>query len=38
VNDELGRIWKELVMMCCNVYPNIYIDGLRKTTKAFQDR
>jgi hypothetical protein len=37
VNNEFGSMWKELVMMYYNVYPSIYIDGVRKTTRASQD-
>jgi hypothetical protein len=35
VNDELGRMWKDLVMMYYNVYRSIYIDGLREYHKSF---
>jgi hypothetical protein len=30
MNDELERIWKEVVMA---YYPGIRLEGLRKTTK-----
>jgi hypothetical protein len=33
VNDELERIWKEVVVPNLRYYPNICLEGLRKTTQ-----
>jgi hypothetical protein len=33
MSDELERNWKEVVVICSMYYLNIYLGGLRKTTK-----
>jgi hypothetical protein len=33
MNNELERIWKEVVMAYSGYYPSIYLQGLGKTTK-----
>jgi hypothetical protein len=32
VNNELGEIWKEAVVVL-SYYPSIYMEGLKKTTE-----
>jgi hypothetical protein len=33
--DELGSIWKEMVMACLKYYPGISLEEMRKATKNF---
>jgi hypothetical protein len=33
VIDELAMIWKEAVVVKVEVYPSIFLEGLRETTK-----
>jgi hypothetical protein len=33
-NDELKRILKEAVVVLSSYYPGIFLEGLRKVTKA----
>jgi len=35
--DDLGRIWKKLLLVVSRHYPDICLDGLRKTTKKVQN-
>jgi hypothetical protein len=38
VNDELGRIWKEVVVASLRYYSGISSEGLRKSENLGQDR
>jgi hypothetical protein len=31
--NELERIWKEAIVICARYYPNICLEGLRKTIR-----
>jgi hypothetical protein len=35
MNDELERIWKEVVIARSKYYPDIFLKGSRKTMKNF---
>lgn len=35
--DDLGRIWKKILLAVSRHYPGICLDGLRKTTKKVQN-
>jgi hypothetical protein len=37
MNNELERIWKEMIMAYSGYYPSICLQGLWKTTKLSQD-
>jgi hypothetical protein len=34
MNTELERIWKEMIMNLSRYYLSIFLEGLRRTTKA----
>jgi hypothetical protein len=34
MTDELGRIWKEVVVALLRYYPGIFLVGLMKTVKT----
>jgi hypothetical protein len=34
MNNELERTWQEAVMACLRYYPDICLEGLRKSTKT----
>jgi hypothetical protein len=36
VNDELERIWKEVVVAKLSYYTGIFLEGRRKTPKTLQ--
>jgi hypothetical protein len=38
VNDELGRMWREVVITFLKHYPNICLEGLSKTIKALNSQ
>jgi hypothetical protein len=34
MNYELEKIWEETLVVSSRYYPDIYLEGLRKTTKS----
>jgi hypothetical protein len=34
MNDEIERIWKEAVVAVSRQYPDIFLEGLRKTMRT----